>query len=482
MNVCIDTQGFDISMGTGSMIFLPGGGLRGNISILGNVAFGKLISTAALDISGTTKTNTIDTQNFDISMGTGLIRFASTSTGAIGGLRGNIFINGNVGIGKSTPTAALDISGSIFSSGGIGIGTTNLIAELDVRGQIYSTGEINTTNSIWAGSTIEATDSSIIGATTSGTGYIMIRAVGSANYIQSGVSDTPSSSAPLYFTNINATNTWMTIATNGNVGIGNTTPTATLDVSGIVKSNIIDTGLLRIVEQTGTVGDQNTGSILIDHENAGGTSSIVFRSKNNRGSDYGYIRYKDDVNNGTGLAENARLEIGLENDIGNDYLILQKNGSRVGIGTSTPAVQLDLSTDGARKLSTTAWTTGSDRRIKEDITDADLDLCYSVIKNLKLRRFKWKDYVGYEHDKHVVGYIAQEVKDVFPKAVTESKNVLKKKNENGEIVEEEIEDFLTLNVDQIQKTLHGAIQKLMKIVEQQQIEIDTLIRGNYVSP
>ena len=170
------------------------------------------------------------------------------------------------------------------------------------------------------------------------------------------------------------------------------------------------------------------------------------------------------------------------NDLAN-HLILQPLGGNVGIGVTTPAVQLDLSTDGARKLTTTTWTTGSDRRIKEDITDADLDLCYSVTKNLKLRRFKWKDYVGYEHDKHVVGYIAQEVKDVFPKAVTESKNVLKKKNENGEIVEEEIEDFLTLNVDQIQKTLHGAIQKLMKIVEQQQIEIEALmVRGTHGSP
>ena len=65
------------------------------------------------------------------------------------------------------------------------------------------------------------------------------------------------------------------------------------------------------------------------------------------------------------------------------------------------------------------------------------------------------------------------MKNVFPKAVTESKNVLKKKNENGEIVEEEIEDFLTLNVDQIQKTLHGAIQKLMNVVEQQQTDIQT---------
>jgi len=114
----------------------------------------------------------------------------------------------------------------------------------------------------------------------------------------------------------------------------------------------------------------------------------------------------------------------------NPRMMIRYDGN-VGIGTNTPTVQLELSTDGARKLTTSTWSTGSDRRIKEDITDADLDLCYSVSKNLKLRRFKWKDYIGYEHDKHVVGYIAQEVQEMFPKAVDVSKKILEKKNENG---------------------------------------------------
>ena len=118
------------------------------------------------------------------------------------------------------------------------------------------------------------------------------------------------------------------------------------------------------------------------------------------------------------------------------------------------------------------------KRIKEDITDANLDLCYSIAKNLKLRRFKWKDYIGYEGDKSVVGYIAQEVQEIFPKAVDLSKKILEKKNEDGEIVREEIEDFLSLNVDQIQKTLHGAIQKLIFNTEQHVTQIEQLQNQN----
>jgi hypothetical protein len=98
------------------------------------------------------------------------------------------------------------------------------------------------------------------------------------------------------------------------------------------------------------------GSLVIDHGNAGGGSSIVFPSRNNRsgGIDFGYIRYRDDVNNGTNgtATEQSRLEIGVENDYGaaggniNDCLILNKNGGTVGIGTSNPIYTLDVTGSG----------------------------------------------------------------------------------------------------------------------------------------
>lgn len=134
-------------------------------------------------------------------------------------------------------------------------------------------------------------------------------------------------------------------------------------------------------------------------------------------------------------------------------LILQQNGGFVGIG-KTPSTQLDLSTDSARKLTTTTWSTGSDARVKQNIEQADLDMCYSNIKSINLRRFEWNPtFYPTVDDRHAIGFIAQEVEGVFPKSVT-------KLNDHG------FEDFRNLDCDQIYKTMFGALQKCMEKLEQ----------------
>ena len=111
--------------------------------------------------------------------------------------------------------------------------------------------------------------------------------------------------------------------------------TCSLFVNGLIQSN----GVLNIIEQTGTVSSPNIGSIILDHENNGGASSTTFRSKVNRGSDYGYIEYQDaSVINGGG--ESARLIIGVQND-GDDHICLMPSGN-VGIGLITPPEKLEV--------------------------------------------------------------------------------------------------------------------------------------------
>ena len=121
--------------------------------------------------------------------------------------------------------------------------------------------------------------------------------------------------------------------------------------------------------------------------------------------------------------------------------------SNIGLGL-TPSInfQLDMSTDGARKLTTSTWTTGSDLRIKTDIQTANLARCAEIVDSLDLKYFKWN--IHDVNDTHSLGWIAQDVKGFFPKSVQTSKDF-------------GLGDFHTLNSDQLIKVLWGALKHTM---------------------
>ena len=110
---------------------------------------------------------------------------------------------------------------------------------------------------------------------------------------------------------------------NQNVGIGITNPS----------------GRLHIYESSGTVASSYYGSIILQHGNSGGASSIVFKSAVNHGSDYGYIQYQDSSSIGAG-GESAKLIIGTQNDADDDIILMPKGS--VGIGTMSPAEKLEV--------------------------------------------------------------------------------------------------------------------------------------------
>ena len=148
---------------------------------------------------------------------------------------------------------------------------------------------------------------------------------------------------------------------------------------------------------------------------------------------------------------------------GGSFNTLNRNGF-MSIGIVTPVYQLDLSTDNARKLTTSTWRTGSDQRIKTDIVDANLTVCYDTVKAINLKYFKWTIPTN---DQHSLGFIAQEVKEVFPNAVSESDSF-------------GYPDFLSLNTDQILKAMYGALQKTMNDIEILKIRVDELEQRNKI--
>ena len=92
--------------------------------------------------------------------------------------------------------------------------------------------------------------------------------------------------------------------TNGEIGIGTDTPVASLHISE---------------PNNGTQASATDGTILLEHDNAGGQSSIVFKSRVNNNNDYGYINFSDDGAGSGSTDENALLTIGIENDVPGQY-------------------------------------------------------------------------------------------------------------------------------------------------------------------
>jgi hypothetical protein len=109
----------------------------------------------------------------------------------------------------------------------------------------------------------------------------------------------------------------------GNIGIGSSVPQAKLNIR----------------ELTGTPASALSGTLLLDHEDAGGASSIVFRSKVNRGSDHAFIEFRD-KNPLIDNVEAALLTIGMQNDA-RDHIALMPSGN-VGVGTTTPCAKLQI--------------------------------------------------------------------------------------------------------------------------------------------
>lgn len=99
------------------------------------------------------------------------------------------------------------------------------------------------------------------------------------------------------------------------------------------------TGKVHIFEANGTAPAVNgVGTLVIEHGNSGGQSSIVFPSAVNKTSDFGYVRYSDNLSGNGTSAENSLLEIGVENDgVGGDQddIAIMPTGN-LGVGTRAP--------------------------------------------------------------------------------------------------------------------------------------------------
>jgi hypothetical protein len=141
----------------------------------------------------------------------------------------------------------------------------------------------------------------------------------------------------------------------------------------------------------------------------------------------------------------------------------------VGIGTTSPEYSLDVrgniftSVGGYTQTGTENWIIQSDRRIKENIVKASYEKCLDNIKKIELYNFNFKENYVNTNDRNQLGFIAQEVQEVYPKAI-----IVKPDGR--------IEDLLTLNTTQIKYTLYGAVKSLIDKVENLEMRVDKLYK------
>ena len=168
------------------------------------------------------------------------------------------------------------------------------------------------------------------------------------------------------------------------------------------------------------------------------------------------IRYRKPT---TRTSSSIELTRGTTADANRDYKIGNYNGE-FKVLSSTSSVDTDyirITTAGAifNPTGTASWNTGSDRRIKENIERASYDKCFENINRLELNRFNYIDgFNTVSRDRAQLGFIAQEVKDIFPKAISTQGYYTDTLN---------IPDLLSIDITQINYSLYGAVKKLIEI-------------------
>jgi hypothetical protein len=223
---------------------------------------------------------------------------------------------------------------------------------------------------------------------------------------------------------------------------------------------IINNGASQNVTGNYTVSVSNNSSVIP----AGGQSVTPYSST---AITTVAIKYATTVSTST-----INLVRGTTTDANHDYRVGNYNGEFKVI-SSVSSVDTDyirITTAGAitNPTGTASWYTGSDRRIKENIERASYDKCYENINKLELNRFNYvSGFNMVNRDKTQLGFIAQEVNDIFPKAISSQEYY------SNDLC---IPDLLSIDITQINYSLYGAVKKLIKINENYETKMRTFDR------
>jgi len=225
----------------------------------------------------------------------------------------------------------------------------------------------------------------------------------------------------------------------GNVGIGTTNPGYPLVVSRAGTGTLVVEG----------IGSPYTSTItLAAGVSSPGTAQAVFSAIGTTGE----VRIGAvGTNYWTTLYSNNA-----------EAMRILTNGN-VGIGTTNPLYQLQLSLDTAAKSTTEHWTVPSDSRLKQNISPFVDGL--EIIQQINPVSYELNGLAGTPLGAKGIGVIAQDIKDVAPYTTS----TFKTKLNPTDIEETELYNF---NGSALSFVMINAIKELSSSTSEQQIEIE----------
>ncbi len=405
-----------------------------------------------------------------------------TSIGQNMGVVGNLIVDGNVGIGTTSPSGKLEVNGSILVAPTTGLGQTVFYREgvrIGSIGNDYSHLSVigfhgkpirmlvrpdGTTSSDIIGLFIHGTTGNVgIGTTSPGAkldvdqGKVFIRKPADGHNsmlelygwrdthsIKIGYDTTGGTSPGYWFetdgddfrSNIHfrntATGVQMTILRNGNVGIGTTSPGAKMDIRTTGKN----VGGFRHLDSA------NSNRFFTVTDTGDGSYNGVVRN-----NDMGIVFHGPAADTGTFfIAQWGTTSKGLK---------IFQNGF-VGIGIPwndadpTHRIQLPNTASGAGRGMANSWVTYSSIRYKDEVITVNFKDAIEKIMALNPVSFRWK-----EDGKNDIGFIAEEVGLVVPEAV----------EWEGEYAD-------GLSISQIVSYLTKVAQGQQEMIDNQQKQID----------
>jgi hypothetical protein len=433
-------------------VLIVGGGGAGNMVIGGGGGGGAVLYATGITIpagSYTIKVGKGGTRNVNGSQSEA---FGATCLG--GGSQPNATwptpINGRAG-GSGSGGSSGD-SGSTSSGGGVGAST---------KGTILSSGTLYNGSS--GGSGIRLLGSGARagggggggGAGTAGRNAVQVDYSTRQAWINAGK---PSSGGDGVLINITGTGYYWGAGGGGGIHVGQGGADGGLGGGGGggtqgTAGGLGGTGGISAGGNGGTSSTQDGGNGGAHTGSGGGGSTFTGSVGSSGGSGVIIVRYQ-----GVPTSSSIELIRGSSGDSNIDYKIGNYNGEFKIISsilTDTDYIRITAAGAIYNPTGSSVWSTTSDRRIKENIEKASYDKCYENINKLDLYRFNYiNGFNNINKDLRQLGYIAQEVNEIFPKAVTsQSFN-------NNEI---DIPDLLTIDISQINYSLYGAVKKLMEM-------------------